>query len=362
MVRVAVLGLGQVAQRIHLPACLQIHEIDVVAACDPDSSRYSIIRGFYPRAALYSCASELLQKERPDVTIIGTPPFSHAALCLEALNFDSDVLCEKPFAASVSDAEAVIAVAKNLNRAIAVNTQYPFMHFYSELLSRIEKLEFGRPYFIQCWQHMYHPACNDQLPWRRALEQSTLFDFGSHPIDLVCRIFGKLPSSVMAYTPCPFPDFKSDVIVQMTMNFQGQQLATFAFNRVSRAPEKYLEMRIDCENASLRVSLGGVARFSFDITRENGKLRPRTRFGLLKGGECRIESQGQSKVLATETRPAFADATARLLRKFLAARGPLFSYAEIERSRDVLQIIFAAYESAQRGEPVKLRDLIGERS
>ena len=361
MVRVAVVGLGQVAQKIHLPACLQIPEIDVVAACDPDSSRYPIIRGIYPQAALYASASELLQKERPDVTIIGTPPSSHSAICLEALNFDSDVLCEKPFAASLSEAEAVIATAKRLNRAIAVNTQYPFMQFYAELLSKIEKLEFGRPYFIQCWQQMYHPACNDQLPWRRALEQSTLFDFGSHPIDLVCRIFGALPSSVMAYTPRPFPELKSDAIAQMTMNFQGQQLATFAFNRVSRAPEKYLEMRIDCENASLRVSLGGVARFSVDVTRDNDKLRPRIRFGLLKGGECRIEAQGQSKVLATEARPAYADATARLLRQFLKARGPSFPYDEIERSRDILKIIFAAYESAAKGEPVKLRELTGER-
>jgi len=361
MVRVAVVGLGQVAQKIHLPACLQIPEIDVVAACDHDSSRFQIIRGTYPQAVLYTSASELLQKELPDVTIIGTPPASHSAICMEALNYDSDVLCEKPFAASVSDADAVIVRAKKLNRAIAVNSQYPFMQFYAELLSRIEKLEFGRPYFIQCWQQMYHPACDDQLPWRRALEQSTLFDFGSHPIDLVCRIFRSMPLSVTAYTPRPFPELKSDAIVQMTMNFPNQQLATFAFNRVSRAPEKYLEMRIDCENASLRVSLGGVARISVDIARANGKLRPRIRFGFLKGGECRIESKGLSKILARESRPAYADATARLLRQFLKARGPAFSYDEIERSRDILQIIFAAYDSAAKGETAKLRELAGER-
>ncbi len=360
MVRFAVVGLGQVAHKIHLPACRQIQEIDVIAACDPDESRHPIIREIYPGAALYVSAADLLQKERPDVTIIGTPPSSHSTLCLQALEFESDVLCEKPFAASVNDADEVISTAKNLNLAIAVNTQYPFMRFYRELLSRIEKLEFGRPYFVQCWQQMYHPACNDQLPWRRELEQSTLFDFGSHPIDLVCRIFGILPSSVMAHTPRPLPDLKSDALVQMTMNFEDRQLATFAFNRVSRAPERYLEMRIDCEHASLRVSLGGVARFSVDVTRENGKLRPRVRSSLVQGGECIIEAHGTSKILARQSRPAYADATAELLRQFLKKRGPSFDYGDIERSRDILQIIFAAYDSAARGEPVKLSTLIGQ--
>ena len=117
-----------------------------------------------------------------------------------------------------------------------------------------------------------------------------LFEFGTHPLDLLCFFFGNLPVSITAHTPRPAPGLEADVIVQATLRFPGERMATLMLNRVSRAPERYLEMRIDCEKASLRISFGGLARASLSWSRSLG--RPAGRFSLVRGGEARLESGG----------------------------------------------------------------------
>ncbi len=100
----------------------------------------------------------------------------------------------------------------------------------------------------------------------------------------------------------------ADVSVVLRLDFPKDRVATILLNRVSHAPKKYMEMRLDCEQASLRVSLGGVARLDFGW---NSNLnRPRFRFSLTKGGEARWERNGKSRVLAQQPHNAIYNASA----------------------------------------------------
>ena len=51
--RVGVIRLGGVAESIHLPACRSIDMLDVVAACDPDDHRRSLIAARFSIPAVY---------------------------------------------------------------------------------------------------------------------------------------------------------------------------------------------------------------------------------------------------------------------------------------------------------------------
>lgn len=353
MVDVALIGLGLVAENIHIPACKLVPELRVTAACDPDQGRRQRFSNDVER--VYPGIEELFAKENPEIVIVGTPPSTHAELCRFALERGADVLCEKPFAVSVEEADQIIETARHNKRALAINTQYRYMSFYESALEEIGKQTYGQPYLIQGWQQMFHPACDDRLLWRSQLKRSTLFDFGSHPIDLACRLFGSLPEFVTAFAPRVLEEYDSDVVMHVVLNFPNQRMATFTFNRVSQAPERYFEMRVDCREASLRLSLGGVARASLDMVRHKERLAPRLRMALVKGGETRVERQGKSELLAVEAKPAFAKATAKLIRQFLSRRKDSdFDYQDVEFSRDVLNVIFAAYRSAELGAPVKI--------
>jgi predicted dehydrogenase len=350
--RVAIFGLGEAAERIHLPACASLPGVEVTSACEPDATRREQVGRRFGVPRLYPDASSLLADERPDVVIIGTPPASHRDLCLLALDHGAHVLCEKPFVASVAEADEVIAAADRKGLLVRVNNQYRFMAMYRVAQAQLAAGKFGPLYFVQCWQQMFHPPSMERN-WRAGLVQSVLYEFGTHVLDLVCFFFGALPLSVSAHIPHPRLDIKADVLAQVTLRFPDGGLATLAFNRISHAPMRYLEMRLDCGEASVRISYGGVARVGLEWSRELG--RPAARWSLVKGGEARVESGGRSRVIARESRNAVAPATALNLQSLLEAisRGDR-SNERARFARDLLRIVFAAYESASTGETVWL--------
>jgi len=234
-----------------------------------------------------------------------------------------------------------------------VNNQYRYMPLYSRTRERLERGDFGRAYFIQCWQQMFHPPAVEKVAWRASLTQSTLYEFGTHALDLICYFFDALPESLSAHLPKAQAIYTSDVVVQVTLRFPGDRVATLAMNRVSHAPERYLEMRVDCEKASLRLSLGGLARAMVEWSRRLG--RPTARASFVQGGEAREERGGRSIVYVREKNPAFMSATATHLGRFRAAiESGARDYSAVLHAREVLRVALAGYESAASGETVRL--------
>ena len=300
--RVGVVGLGGVAHRIHLPACQAVQEIEIVGGCDPspDARAAASAKGV---AKTFATVEELLKATQPEVVIVGTPPSSHFMICHAAFQAGAHVFCEKPFMPDVGQADEIIAMAKARNLLLRVNNQYRFMSFYRDTKRRLDAGEFGRCFYIQAWQQMFHPPAQESN-WRKDLTQYVLYEFGTHALDLASFFFDALPVSLNAHIPRARPEFEADVLVNATLRFPEERLAAFSFNRITHAPEKYLEMRLDCEQASLRISLGGVARVSVEWSRQAG--RPVFKAGLLKGGRPgRRRAAGATPIhrLCTESLP-----------------------------------------------------------
>ena len=352
-IRVAVVGLGAVAERLHLPACNRLPGVEVVAACETDAARRARVGRRFGVRRLYSDAAVLFRDERPDLVVVATPPDSHRDLCLLALEHGCHVLCEKPFVETAADADRVIGAAEAKGLLLAVNNQYRFMDLYRVPGERIASGEFGRLYLVQCWQQMFHPPSREG-GWRAELGRATLFEFGTHALDLICFFLDALPLSISAHMPSLRPDERAaDLLVQATLAFSGERLATLLCNRISHAPERYLEMRLDCERASLRLSLGGVARLGAEW--RGRSRRPTARLALARGGEARVESCAGSRVLVREGREPYVTATARHIEALAERiRDGRPGVESARRARDLLRLVEAGYESARTGQTVKL--------
>jgi predicted dehydrogenase len=199
---------------------------------------------------------------------------------------------------------------------------------------------------------MYHPPTMEGN-WRAELTRYTLFEFGTHPLDLICFFFNALPVSISAHTLCPASGGVVDLVVQATLCFPEGRIATLLFNRVSHALERYLEMRLDCEKASLRISFGGVARAALDWSRVAG--RPIARMSLVKGGEARMEIGGRSRVLTKEKQEGRAKATALNLSQLIESiQNGTASNEQARHARELIRIVRAGYESSRSGETVWL--------
>lgn len=355
MLRTAIIGLGKAARDIHLPACDRVENIEIVAGVEPNAEQAQKTTSQYLIPQVYDDTAKMLAQEAPQLVIIVTPPNSHYELTKLALEHNSHVLVEKPFMSSVAQADELIDLANEKNLCLRVNTQYRHMAHYAESHQRILQGDYGRLYLAQVWQQMWHPPIEDETSWRAELKRATLYEFGSHPIDLLCRYFDDLPTRMSAVIPRVFSQYDSDVLVQLTLHFPDERLATVLLNRVSHAPERYLEMRLDCEQASLRVSVGGVARFGVQATRYQGRTTPSVRFSWVKGGEARVEQGGNSEVIATEPQKATHLATARLLQHLLDDIATGADNQQAIHARNILHIIMQGYEAAESKTTVELQ-------
>ena len=110
--RVAVAGLGNAAMNLHLPALAGLAHANVVGGCDPSEAQRAKAAE-KSRIATFPSLGELLTATTPDVVIVCAPPRAHRAICVEALGAGAHVLCEKPLATSVAEADEILAAAAN---------------------------------------------------------------------------------------------------------------------------------------------------------------------------------------------------------------------------------------------------------
>ncbi len=350
--RIAYVGLGWATQSFHLPAARRVPDAQPVGGCDTSEERRRAFERETGQPS-YRNLDELVERGRPDVVVIATPPDSHAELCLRALAAGVHVVCEKPFVSTVEQADEVLAAAAAHGKQVAVNHEFREKPIFKAVKERVGSPEAGRLVFTQIWQLMSLAPWDEPVPWRAAMPNRTLFEGGCHLVDLLLHLYGELPEAVYArHSSGLDPTREADAIHLVLLEFPGRRLAQITIDRLCPAGTRYVELRADCEHASLRASLGGRAQLRIGAKRAQ---RPGVKLELAAGGIAWMERGLRSRKLATAPRDAGVLGTARLLEGVIealkAGREPPSSGRE---ARDGLRVIEAAYRSAATGERVEL--------
>ena len=298
---------------------------------------------------------ELVDRAHPDVVVVATPPGSHADLCAQALEAGSHVICEKPFVSTLEEADRVLAVAKASGREVMVNHSFREQPVFRAVKERIDSGAAGRLAFCQIWQLMDAAPWNEAVAWRRALANRALFEGGVQLVDLLVTLYGTLPCGVYGRHSSGLSGVDADAVHLVTLDFPDGRLAQITLDRLCRAGTRYAELRADCEEASLRASLGGRAVVQFGKKRAE---RPGMRLDLASEGLAWEERGLRHKRLARNPRDSLVRATADLVgagvRALEQGRTPPSSGRE---ARDVLAVIEAAYRSASTGRRVELGEI-----
>jgi predicted dehydrogenase len=354
-VRFAAIGLGAASTLYHRPGLKQISQAEIVGGFDPLPER----RDEWERqtgSRAYDSLDELLERARPDVALIATPPSSHAELCLSAIEGGCHVFCEKPFVESTGEADRIIDAAQTAGRVVAVNHEFRENPIFRAVRDGVESGRYGRIVFCQVWQQMDLAPWDEPTPWRAGMANRSLFEGGVHLVDLLLSIYGTAPIAVYARHSAGFHEQQDvDAIQLVTLEFPDGRLGQITIDRLCPAGTRYMEVRADCEQASLRASFGGRAAVQVGVKRAE-KPGVKVDFGL--GGLAWAE-QGVSRTrLARNPRNGAVVGTTRLLQGLVDAielgEEPPSSARE---ARDVIAVIEAAYESGSTGERVELAAL-----
>lgn len=122
--KVGVVGCGEVAQIIHLPAFRELPELfTVTALCDASPSVLAAVGAGYPEAGRFATVEALVAEADVDVVLIANPHVYHADTALAAMAAGKHVLIEKPMCITLGEADALLAAEE----AASVTVQVGFM-------------------------------------------------------------------------------------------------------------------------------------------------------------------------------------------------------------------------------------------
>lgn len=107
-IRVAVAGAGMVT-RHHLLAWGKLPQVNIVALCARHIESAQKRAAEFGVPSAYVDIAEMLDRERPDVLDIATPPEAHAEQARMAAESGIDILCQKPMTPSLETSERLVA-------------------------------------------------------------------------------------------------------------------------------------------------------------------------------------------------------------------------------------------------------------
>jgi predicted dehydrogenase len=189
--------LGTAIPYSHASALAAIPDVEIVAGCDiVEGAREKCFDRWSPRwpgLATYADYREMLVQERPDVVLVATPDHLHTEPVLAAIDAGvRGILCEKPLATSLADADRVIAAADAAGTIIQVNYTRRWMPEFVEARRIIADGEIGRLSQIIA-----------QVGGPRAM----LYRNHTHIIDLIQYLAGSTPEWVIAELEKGYEDY-----------------------------------------------------------------------------------------------------------------------------------------------------------
>jgi predicted dehydrogenase len=191
-IRVALVGCGRIA-RVHRTYLAELPTVQLVGVCDRDPAA----RDRFAAAAnvpAFATPSELLAATHPEVVHVLTPPRSHAAVAIRALEAGANVLVEKPLAMCTAEADAVLAVARRTGRWVTVDHNRWFDPIVQEAARRVADGGIGRLRGVEVFQgaEIEGAGGDAAADWRLALPGGALHNLASHPLYLARRFAGEL--------------------------------------------------------------------------------------------------------------------------------------------------------------------------
>ncbi len=179
-----VVGVNPRIRRSILSGLVQSRRTRLAAIVSRDAEKAAQTANEFDCAA-YTSLSEMLRDRTVDAVFICTPNHLHHAMSLEALAAGKLVVCEKPLATSVAEAEEMVAAADRRGLPTVVNFTYHSLpgHRFVERLLGEHTIGPLRHLSLSYWQ------ARQRLPGAKSTD--ALFDVGSHLFDLAlwwCRL------------------------------------------------------------------------------------------------------------------------------------------------------------------------------
>ncbi|MGD0591764.1 MAG: Gfo/Idh/MocA family oxidoreductase [Bacteroidota bacterium] len=189
--RIGIVGLGSVAQTIHLPILSKFSDVEIVAVCDLDRAKAQYVADKFKVRRYYNNYEKMLVIEQDlDGVVICTPTVLHKDMAIAALEEKNNILVEKPLARTSIEAEEIAAAAKKFHQTLMVGMNNRFRPDAMILKSFIEDKALGKLFYAKAG---WFKKLNTESAWLTKKTQSgggVVLDLGIVMLDLAFWMMG----------------------------------------------------------------------------------------------------------------------------------------------------------------------------
>ena len=193
--RVAVAGSGYFSQ-FHYDAWQRIGGVEIVALAsrDPDSAAERAATFAVPE--IFGDTAEMLARTAPDLLDIVTPPDTHLALVREAAAHGIDVVCQKPLAPSLAEAEKLVGLAEQAGISLTVHENFRFQPWFRYVRDMIDAGRLGQlhgiAFRLRPGDGQDPNAYLDRQPYFQTMKRFLIHETGVHFIDTFRYLMGEV--------------------------------------------------------------------------------------------------------------------------------------------------------------------------
>jgi predicted dehydrogenase len=270
-VRYAVVAGGQISQQAFMPGIARTNNSELSALVTGDPVKADRLAGLYGiKAWSYDEYDALLRSGEIDAVYIATPNFLHTPYAVRALEAGIHVLLEKPMAASVAEAEQILAAQQKSGAKLMIAYRLHHEPGTVEMVTRARNGDFGdlRAFVSTFTQNVAEANSRGH----NGYWGGPVPDMGTYPLNAVRNLFGAEPVAVHAVgTKSPGRGFNFHDTVAVTLRFPEDRVAQFTVSYATESAESFTLIGTEATvHASPCFMFGPKVGISYTVTTAEG--------------------------------------------------------------------------------------------
>ncbi len=257
MIKVGIIGYGLSGRYLQAPFFDNIAEYSLDAIVTNSFNP----KEQFPGVIVLKSAAELFNDNNIDLISICSPSDTHFEYAKQALLAGKHCLVEKPFTATMAEAEELFELARNVKKVITVFQNRRFDSDFLTIKKIIKSGVLGEILSFDTHFDRYKPVLNSKK-WKESLQPGNgiLYDLGSHILDQAIMLFGK-PKSISGqkYTQREGSDI--DDAFDMRLNYGKLKVKLSASLLVKKQGPRY----------TIHGSLGSFTKTGIDVQEDHLK-------------------------------------------------------------------------------------------
>ena len=186
---VGLIGAGLIGDQ-HALAFRRVKGARLVAVADPDLQRARRLAQTYDVPHPVDDYRHVLERDDVDMICVGSPNFTHHEIVLAAADAGKHVVCEKPLALTLAEADEMIAAAAKARVKLGYAELICFAPRYVRAKELMDEGAFGRVFQIRHGETHYGP--HSDWFWRGELSGGgVMMDMGCHSIEIIRWLYDK---------------------------------------------------------------------------------------------------------------------------------------------------------------------------